>query len=1486
MCQSRGALPSRGSETSGTRPIKQIKVCNVLGTCLFDTGSRVSAISESFLKLLIANKLELKFPTLPNITITSASNHTLITVAYVTLPLTFSGHDFMWDFFVIRNLPHQLIIGIDFLHSHRFLIDCADSSLHPFASLKSWEYRSPRKQQVAHISFMHSNRFSPLETLSEESLLEQRTYVSKPQQIRPKKQKPVSPQIVQVTTLPSKANRKIKKILTPAPCFEEIHEGPILESPISNCFPVTAYHDFRLPALSAMKVKVAISCLSPDQHEFFTTAAIGIISGKSSNNDIIIQEGLASVSNVYIKNDGLKSGAASIYIINSSSSPVRFLKGMTIAQFVQLPKGTHLSSLDDVLALHAVSDKPSKLSRPDKIAFLDKTCNIKCPKNIRSSYLSLIHNFHDIFSDTDKDIGFSDAVPHHVKMKTQEPIYRKQFTVPWSQRQFIESEVDKLLQQGVIERTRSFYNSPVFCVAKPHTNGQKLRMVIDYRMINSNAYADYWSMSDVSECLTRVGANGSDVFSATDLTAGYHQAELHVDSRDPTAFTIGDRSYRFRRIPFGLSGAPATFSRLMNTVCDGLSNSVVYLDDVITHSRGHSQHLRHLESYFLRLRQFGLKLSPKKCTFGADSVNYLGYRISAAGIQAGEEKLSAVKHFPEPTNIKQIRQFCGLANYFRHLIPNFSRLSGVITKLTKKDSDWKGGQLPPESHKAFLRLKDVLTKAPVVAFPNPKKPFLVSTDASLGDKYNPGGLGAVLTQLDDNGNQRAVAYASRALKDSERNYSAFLLEMQAVVFAIEHWHCYLYGNKFSVQVDCRPLTHLNTLHRKTLFRLQELMSRYNFTLTYRPGSENVPADSLSRNPVHALGTDVSVPELQAEDTFCQEMKQYLLSGQLPQDKTSANYIIHHSSVCFLSDKQILMRKLKEAHTLERDVIVVPSNLRLPLIINCHSDFAAGHLGIAKTVSRLKLNYWWPGMFSEVEKFIQSCDICQRVRNPANFHSQTAPLAPLLIPPTIHHTVHIDLICPKKPDGPNKYILIVVDGYSKFMSLYPIPSKDMSTVAKCLYDNYFSVHGFPNTLISDQGREFVNKILNELCNLLQIKKLCTSSYHPASNSACENKIALVNRMLAGLMNSPADSWAVWLPAITLSYNSSVSESTKCSPFFLTFGVEAKLPELLEIEPLQPTFGQEPVLDRFQRLQQARTLAKECLARAQELNKKYYNKPSSRQVEFIPGERVLLFMPRSTVRAGNPKFSKAWIPVFILLKISSLSYIVKKIETRTNRTTVVHCNRLKKYNPIHILSEAQLRQLVRNSDFSVPTAQKFLSDNNALPNTHCNRNQRLTQPPAVPPTQTHIDLAPSPFLFPDDDDDDLQGGLHLPVQVPARPARPTPPRPPPPARGQRPARPPPPAPAPAPAPPPVPRGQRLGPHALLGRELFAGVLPRRGRSGGNVEEEPLPDRPLEYRPYPPRGPRVHRQIPEQVPVPEDQDEEEEEEEDLEEDFQDAI
>ena len=202
-----------------------------------------------------------------------------------------------------------------------------------------------------------------------------------------------------------------------------------------------------------------------------------------------------------------------------------------------------------------------------------------------------------------------------------------------------------------------------------------------------------------------------------DLTKGFFQQNLEKESRKYTAFTVpGLGSFQFTVSCFGSHGAPSSFSYLMTEVLQNLQNLLSYIDDILDHTRGHENHLATLEKCFLRLKQYNLKISMDKSTFGTDQVEYLGFKLGADGIRPGTDKTKAVRDFPEPRSVKQIRQFVGLASFFWELIPNFSKMRAHLMALTRKDSEWKGGPLPNNTKITFEKLKDLLTKKPVIVY--------------------------------------------------------------------------------------------------------------------------------------------------------------------------------------------------------------------------------------------------------------------------------------------------------------------------------------------------------------------------------------------------------------------------------------------------------------------------------------------------------------------------------------------------------------------------------------------------------------------------------------------------------------------------------------------------------------------------------------------------------------------------------------------------
>jgi hypothetical protein len=351
---------------------------------------------------------------------------------------------------------------------------------------------------------------------------------------------------------------------------------------------------------------------------------------------------------------------------------------------------------------------------------------------------------------------------HDITLKSEEPVYVKQFKIPDAHRQQVEQHVTEWLKLGVVQPSRSKFNSPIFVVAKK--NGG-LRLVQDFRALNAQTHTDKYSMKDVSECIGEIGRSGSTIFSTIDLTSGFWQMLLQPKSRHYTAFTIsGMGQFQWVTTPMGLLGSPASFQRLMETVVAGLSNIIVYIDDLLLHSSTHEDHAQQLDVLLQRLIGHNIKINLEKCVFGSTNVSYLGFRLTESGIIPGSDKLKAVAAAAPPSNVHEIRQFLGLCNFFRTHVRNFAQISRHLTALTRKDSEWKKGPLPPAALQAFRELQTCLCSEPIVDYPRRDRPYALIVDAALGDDAHPGGLGAILSQLNSAGEHCVIAYASRKLQ--------------------------------------------------------------------------------------------------------------------------------------------------------------------------------------------------------------------------------------------------------------------------------------------------------------------------------------------------------------------------------------------------------------------------------------------------------------------------------------------------------------------------------------------------------------------------------------------------------------------------------------------------------------------------------------------------------------------------------------------------
>lgn len=475
----------------------------------------------------------------------------------------------------------------------------------------------------------------------------------------------------------------------------------------------------------------------------------------------------------------------------------------------------------------------------------------------------LLMKHADVFAVHDEDLGYTERVKHEIHLTDDTPVSQPYRRIPPTQYEEVKEHISGLLRKGVIQESSSSFASPIVLVRKADGG---LRLCVDYRRLNSKTKRDAFPLPRIDESLDALG--GAQVFSTIDLASGYHQVAVHEKDRPKTAFTTPFGLYEYRRMPFGLCNAPATFQRLMQASMSDLVFQIVliYLDDLLVYSSTFHEHLVRLETVLKRLRETGLKVKIAKCHFLQAEVRFLGHQVSAGGVSTDPDKISAVREWPVPSTLKELRSFLGFCSYYRRFIEGFSQIAGplhdVVNVCLRATSSVKAAQVFKSSwssqcQTAFGHLKDKLTSAPTLGYADFTLPFVIETDASNL------GLGAVLYQHQKS-KKAVIAYASRRLRGAEKNdknYSSMKLELLALKWAVtEKFRSYLLGSKFTIITDNNPLCHLTTAKLGAIEqRWAAQLAVFDFEVKYRPGRCNTAADALSRRP------GSSEPDFESED---------------------------------------------------------------------------------------------------------------------------------------------------------------------------------------------------------------------------------------------------------------------------------------------------------------------------------------------------------------------------------------------------------------------------------------------------------------------------------------------------------------------------------------------------------------------------------------------------------------------------------------------
>jgi transposase InsO family protein len=867
----------------------------------------------------------------------------------------------------------------------------------------------------------------------------------------------------------------------------------------------------------------------------------------------------------------------------------------------------------------------------------------------------LLKEFSDVFPDDLIELPPRRDIDHEIKIfDNVTPPSQQPFRMSQPELVELKRQLEVLLEKGFIRPSKSPYAAPILFAKKKDNT---LRMCVDYRALNKITIKNKYPIPRIDEMLDQL--YGAKIFSRLDLKSGYHQIRIKDDDIEKTAFRTRYGSFEFVVLPFGLTNAPPTFMRLMNSIFHKYLDEfvIIYLDDILIYSKTELEHLHHIKLVLQLLHDNSLYANTAKCEFGVDQLEFVGHIVTAHGIKADENKVLAIKNLPIPHNSTSVRSFLGAAGFYRRFIPNFSEMAAPLTDLTKDNYKftWTNKQ-----HTAFITLKEALITAPVLRLPNFNLTFIVVTDASMI------AVGGVIMQNDGEG-ERPIAYESRKLNDAESRYPVHEQELLAIIVCLRTWRCYLEGMTFIIRTDHKSLEHIPTQKHlsRRMVRWVEYLQQFNFKIEYKPGKENVVADALSRLYTSQLGVIEENQNLDWPLLIPHYLQHREFSDDVPNE---IKELIKKELHMFIYDEshETLHRKLND----EQTAPYIPFISRLDLVLKMHNAY--GHIGADGMQELLRTRAWWPGMNNNIKQWIKTCVKCQIT---TCGKTTTEPLHPLTPVPPFHRW-SLDFIgqLPITQKG-NRWILIAIDHTTKWPITRVTSNATHEFVAKFVYEEIVLNFGCPTEIITDRGNNFTTTMLNSYFKLIGIKHILTSAYHPRSNGAIERFNRLFGGMLAKYVgDNTINKWDEYVDRALFACRVRQHHATGKTPFYMVYGVEAKLPGDALLPIINDDDEQNNITHRVQQinqLTQQRDIVHQRLHSNATKMKIYYDRQLKDHVdELQPNDWVLIH------NENRKKFHPHWIGPYKIRKICPLgTYQLQDVNGQV-KLDLVHRDMLKR------------------------------------------------------------------------------------------------------------------------------------------------------------------------------------------------------------------
>ena len=886
-----------------------------------------------------------------------------------------------------------------------------------------------------------------------------------------------------------------------------------------------------------------------------------------------------------------KDGKFLLKVVNLSD------KSYTLNDKLRLGWGNPLTNLCH--NIHQIEPRKKRESAEDRQKFIFDSLKLEnnelLSEQQKEEVIAMFIDNWDAISEGDFDIGKSSLLKFKIKVvEGAQPVRARLRPLNPDQQRDLKRQLDEWLSAGVIEPSDSCWSSALVPVIKKRPPGESavgkppiFRWAVDFRPVNKVTIRDSFPLPLLAQNLERLG--GAKIFSSLDARAAYHAIEIEPESRHFTAFVTPDGLWQFCRMPFGLMNSPAIFCRLVSITLDRLPPGIAlgYLDDILVMAGSVHEHMKNLRLVLELHSEIGLKLNLSKCSIFQRKVEYLGHVVGEDGVSMVDNFIQRVQVWPEPRTGAEVRSFLGFTGYYRSFIPEYTKLTACLNKLRSESGKII---LSKEQRDSLEKLKLAFKDKRLRAYPD----FSAGCTFILITDWSKVGVGAVLKQIQSDGEERFIACASWSNNKHEQNYPAHKGELQALIYACKKFEHLLSYRPFILRTDSTFLDQLNAAKDLSgiMYRWLSYLSRFDILVEYTRGELN-QADSLSRvewpaglegsrESFEGDGLEGTVNRLdfvnlkprkdlvlaQMTDLSIQRVKQMLTNEvdikkvkEQEMNETVVQYFCVLNKLT-IENNLLCMVTREDNKDLPVVRVCVPNKMITKILHVSHQ----GHAGIGETYRRVKEKFYWPYQRLHVEQYVMSCYVCSGKmsfsKRPKYFFKE------IIGRPNLK--VAIDFVGPLKTGIFNgkrvKYILTVIDIFSRYLVAKPTVGCTTEDALGVFLEHWVNIYGVPNYLHSDRGTHFTSYLFTEVCKALGINKSVTLGYNPTGNSTLERVHGSLKPTLRGL---EYQDWVRHLSNRVFYYNISVHNSTHFTPFELFFGRLPNVPIDLFFDKVKPT-----------------------------------------------------------------------------------------------------------------------------------------------------------------------------------------------------------------------------------------------------------------------------------------------------------------------------